>query len=186
MIIGLIGLKQVGKTTAADHLVENQDFTKHNFKDALVAEIKQNFPDLLNEIYLQDSKEWNNGIPPTDKDHLFRTKPPLMRTLMQNYGTEVRRGDNPNYWIKQWRDKMPSGDVVVDDVRFQNEADMVTTNGGILIRLERSDVEAGDMHASEVEQANIATKYTIEAAKGDFDSLYNQLDGIIELENRLS
>ena len=50
IIIGLTGFKQVGKSTAASHLETKHGFSRHNMKDALVAELKQNFPDLLQKL----------------------------------------------------------------------------------------------------------------------------------------
>ena len=55
MIIGFTGLMQSGKTTASDKLIE-QGFTKINFKDALVEELKTKFPDLL------DLLVFDNGV----------------------------------------------------------------------------------------------------------------------------
>ena len=46
-IIALTGLKQSGKSTAANYLVEKYGFIKHNFKDALINEIKTYFPDFI-------------------------------------------------------------------------------------------------------------------------------------------
>ena len=179
MIIGLVGYKQVGKSTAAEYLEDKYGFSRHNFKDQLVAEIKKNFPDLLREIYLADAKEWNSGIPPIDIDHLFRNKPPLMRALLQNYGTEVRRGDNDNYWTDQWINNMPSGDFVTDDVRFLNEAFEIEQVDGILVRLTRPDITTGGEHASEREQEDIICSHTIDCEPGNHEKLYAELDELI-------
>lgn len=61
MIIALKGFKQVGKSTAASYLEEKYGFFRVNFKDALVAEIKQNFPDLLREIEVDDCRFLNEA-----------------------------------------------------------------------------------------------------------------------------
>ena len=182
MIVGLIGLKQVGKSTAATHLKENHGFVGHNFKDALVKEMKDNFPDLLHEILSHTDLygDLQNHPDLQSVDDLFKFKPPLMRALMQNYGTEVRRGDSRNYWTKQWRLALPpKQDVVVDDVRFINEAKMVKANDGILIRLTRPDVTPTDGHSSEKEQMKIEADYTIDVEQGDHEGLYNRIDEII-------
>ena len=102
MIIGFTGYKQSGKSTAAKYLEEKYNFTRINFKDALVQEIKDNFPDLLEEICLiyeefsfpKEGDGVDFGI-----ENMFQTKPPLMRALLQNYGTEVRRKDDQHYWV---------------------------------------------------------------------------------------
>ena len=176
MIIGLIGFKQSGKSTAAKYLEDTYGFARHNFKDALVAEVKQNFPDLLREIAL----DWPLPENATTDD-LFVTKPPLMRALLQNYGTEVRRRDNDNYWVSKWKvGSYKDNDIVVDDVRFINEAQAVKDRGGILIRIVRDDITTGGSHTSETEQSLIQEDHTINVQKGDFDRLYRKLDSFMK------
>lgn len=166
MIIALTGKKRSGKSMCAKWL-EDKGFKRINFKDALVAEVKQNFPDLLKVI-----------------GDDFDNKPPAVRALLQNYGTEVRRRDNKNYWTLKWLDQvdkyMDSSkkcDIVVDDCRFLNEAKVVNDFNGIIIRVIRPGFE-GDNHSSETEQNNIEVDYTIEA--DNLDSLYKQLEDIYE------
>lgn len=181
-IIGLIGFKKVGKSTAAEYLAREHGFVRHNMKDALVAEIKQNFPDLLRAVQdvYSDPKTFYKPL----VADLFTIKPPLMRALLQNYGTEVRRGDSDTYWTDQWNGKYLFGlpdkvNVVTDDVRFKNEADVIKLNGGILIRLTRPDITTGGDHASETEQLSIEADYTIKCQPGDHEHLYSELDKII-------
>lgn len=187
MIIGLIGFKQVGKSTAAKHL-EGRGFTRINMKDALVAELRKNFPNLLHEIAdNQGEWEWEKGDPSRAHDwwtidRLFDEKPPLMRALMQNYGTEVRRADKDSYWTDQWENSVEKSGckhIVVDDVRFINEAEAVRHQGGILIRLVRPDITSGGTHSSETEQLSIVADHTIECEAGGHGKLYNALDEII-------
>ena len=150
MIIGLIGFKQVGKSTAAKHL-EGRGFIRISMKDALVAELRKNFLNLLMDLA---------DIYGLSIDELFDQKPPAMRSLMQHYGTEVRRGDKDSYWTDQWEDavqKSGTQHVVVDDVRFFNEAEAVRRQGGILTRLVRPDITSGGTHASEAEQLQIVS-----------------------------
>lgn len=172
-LIGLIGFKQSGKTTAAEHL-ESKGFERINFKDCLIDEIKQNFPDLLNEI--KDNMELR-GLP-MSIDELFLTKPPLIRTLMQNYGTDVRRKDDSNYWVNEYLNKIIStpGSIVTDDVRFLNEADAIKNNGGKLIRIIREDITSGGDHVSETEHLKIKEDYIISVGYGDTQGLYDALD----------
>ena len=172
MLIGLVGFKQVGKSTAAKYLESKYDFTRHNFKDALVQEIKDNFPNLLEELGFI----YNMSI-----EELFDKKPYAMRALMVNYGTDVRRKDNPCYWSHQWSSEVDyAGNVVADDVRFMNEARAIKFYDGILIRLVRPDLLTGGDHASETEQLEIRADHTIECEPGDHEALYRALDDIIK------
>lgn len=179
MVIGFIGFKQVGKSTAAKYLQETYGGVRINMKDALVAEIKQNFPDLLEQI--ARTRDWDNGL---DRaiDDLFADKPPLMRALLQNYGTEVRRRDNNNYWVNKWTEealKHHDSLIVVDDVRFINEAEAVKALGGIIVWLVRDDITTGGNHSSETEHLSIPHDYMFVCKGGDEETLYQHLDEMI-------
>jgi hypothetical protein len=178
-LIALVGFKQSGKSTAAKYLEEKYGFVRHNFKDSLVAELKQNFPDLLKTIAWEESLKINAEIP---IDRLFEMKPPLMRALMINYGTEVRRKENPNYWTTEWYENWDQyTPTVADDVRFLNEAQTIKNAGGKLIRIKRTDIETGGNHQSETEQLEIEEDYLIEVAPGEQEKLYAELDRIMTL-----
>lgn len=185
MKIGLIGFKQIGKSTAAAYLEETHGFVRHNFKDALVAEMRRNLWDHMVEIGYAEYARKNfliadNETEESIVDRLFEEKPPLFRSLMQNYGTDVRRYDDPNYWVKQWVAPLyNTKDLVTDDVRFLNEAAAVKGQGGVLIRLTRPDVQSGGTHKSETEQLKIVADYTIDCEQGNHKKLYEELDKIV-------
>lgn len=183
MIIGFIGYKNSGKSTACNIVkgLIGGGVVQHNFKDALVAEVRENFSKLLNEMCLiydvalpyKDGHKW-------EVSDLFKEKPPLMRVLLQEYGTEVRRGDRDDYWVHQWLSGLSNnGVVLVDDVRFKNEAEAVKSRGGILIRLVRKDMVNLDTHKSEVEQDGILADYTIETRWGEQSVLESKLIKIL-------
>lgn len=181
MIVAFTGKKQSGKSTACAHI----GGVRINFKDALVAEIKENFPKLLEAIaktmeqHYWEGKQWT-------VERLFTEKPPLMRALLQNYGTEVRRRDDKDYWVMKWREAVQqcdSWDIICDDVRFQNEADAVRSLGGIVIRLIREDLEHTDTHASETEMDEIVADYTISVKTGEHKKIYDQIDRIYNEKN---
>lgn len=185
MIIGLCGFARSGKSTAAEYLEKNHGFKRVNFKDALVAEMKENFPDLLDEIaYAVDMlNQYETGIgESTPTVELFLTKPRLMRALMQNYGTDVRRKDNPNYWAKKWVEKVKQtkGNIVVDDVRFFNELSSLTELDGVLVRVKRPDITTGGTHQSEKEQELFCEDYTIEGVANSHDAIYEQLEELLD------
>lgn len=175
-----------GKSTACEYLKETYIDVRHiNMKDGLVSEMKARLPNVLSEllwIYQNDSWFPEGGI--SSVDDLFRVKPPAFRALMQNYGTEVRRGDNPDYWVNIWKqnvDKAVNIDrdhVVCDDVRFLNEAKAVKDMGGVIVRIVRPDITDTGSHQSEVEMDQIEADYTVTAKKDNLRVLFNQLDDI--------
>lgn len=75
------------------------------------------------------------------------------RSIMQTIGTEWGRkmiGDN--FWtsIIELKVRAIKGDVVITDVRFDNEAKLVHELDGIVVDVQRpSTANAGDKHASE-------------------------------------
>ena len=79
------------------------------------------------------------------------------RDLKRTLGTEWGRNMvHPDIWLDIMRDRIASQDgiydgVVIDDVRFDNEAEYIKRAGGVIIRLERpeADGEVGLTHASD-------------------------------------
>jgi len=183
MIISLTGYKQSGKSVVSKYLQEKYGYKPHNFKDALIKELKENFPDLLKEIQETANENPSSRYPFFETtDQLFEEKPPLIRKLMQNYATEVRRKEDSRYWAIEWDINKPDldiVDVVVDDVRFLNEAQTVKNYGGVIIRIIKTGQVKDDVHSSETEQLGIIPDYTIEAEAGDTQKIYDELDKII-------
>ena len=70
----------------------------------------------------------------------------LYRPILQWWGTEFRRGlRGEDYWIRKMRteleglkDREKDGLVIVTDVRFPNEADLVKSLGGRVVRVVRT------------------------------------------------
>ena len=79
------------------------------------------------------------------------------RALLQAIGTAFRRIDE-DVWIKHLLRRLEPGDeyVVVDDVRFQNEAMLLKQHGFMLIYLDVTDAE---------QRVNLADAYGDEANK---------------------
>lgn len=174
MVIGICGFKGSGKSTVARHLVKEYGFRSLNFKGAIIAEIIRKFPDVLDEL-----KRFYNA----ELHELFETKPPIVRALLQNYGTEVRRCDDENYWVDKWIERVNEEgerDIVTDDVRFFNELTAIKGMNGILIRVKRDDIATGGKHKTETEQESFHEDFTIEATKGNHESVYKQIDSIID------
>ncbi len=168
MILGLCGRAGSGKTTIAEHLVDRMGFVKVSFKDALVAEMRERLPrtlDAIAQLYPNKLDEDTYSI-----DALFKNKPPIMRALMQEYGTEVRRGDDPQYWVDKWYKSLPEGDVVVDDVRFLNEADAVRLVGGAIVKIERDGLVTMN-HVSELDVDKIEHDYVVNNSGRIIDAL---------------
>lgn len=150
MIIGLSGKRGVGKTLAADYLVEN-----HNFK-------KVSFANKLKEI----SDSFFPGLSKSEKEKPFREHSFTPREFMIHLGQFMRFHD-PEYWVKSSNISAMRGNVVIDDVRFRNEADYLKELGAKLVRINR------------FEKLNVYGKDLDDPSETDLDN-YKGFDFIVE------
>ena len=75
-----------------------------------------------------------------------------IRSLMQVIGTECFRVKvHPDTWVMLTMDevKRTNGDVIITDVRFPNEMDIIKANGGIIIKVSRNMGQVSN-HESEL------------------------------------
>lgn len=77
------------------------------------------------------------------------------RALLQWWGTEYRRTQDDNYWVKRMKDRIERDApevAIISDLRFPNEFEFIQRNGGYCVRVDRPGFEIGDgkHHISEV------------------------------------
>lgn len=125
-VIGLVGLKQHGKDTAADILVKDKGYVKAAFAERLKTICMENFSLTYEQVY-GDEKEtpdprWvdKNGEPRT------------ARFILQWLGTQGFRTVDPDFWVKYFFANIYEEGLqyVVCDVRFPNELDAIMEQGG--------------------------------------------------------
>ena len=62
-----------------------------------------------------------------------------IRRALQHLGTDIRRKNDSEYWVREFHRTVPDSDfVLVTDVRFPNEADSVVEHDGLMLRLDIS------------------------------------------------
>lgn len=172
IIIALTGYKQSGKSVASKYLQDKYNFIPHNFKDGLIKELKQNFPDYLKK----ESEHHACTI-----DELFERKPGSIREFMKNYAVETKEREWSGYWRYKWNNNRPIDvNVVVDDCRFLEDGAMVKFHDGIIIRIKKVGQVNTDTHQTESEIDSIPADYTIEAIQGDHAKIHSDLDKIIQ------
>lgn len=122
-IIGFTGKMQHGKTTAGEAASEL-------FNRFLVS--RRPFAESLKEA--ATNLGWNGK------------KDEKGRRLLQLLGTELcRECIDYDYWVKRWKEKVDQDIsngkevIIVDDIRFDNEAEAVKEMGGIVIEVIRPE-----------------------------------------------
>jgi hypothetical protein len=197
VLIGIAGAIGAGKSAIAERLAEQYGFRVVAFADGLREEILTRLPLTLNELHeLQGvaATEWcicsvSDRDPSSAciRKMLYEVKPPGVRQLLQEYGSDVRRADDPDYWVKRWAQSVsnivngrPVGEchVVSPDCRFPNEARAVKAMGGQLWRVERPGC-VGTGHVSETALAHWFDYDAVLVNDGTLVDLY------VEIEQRL-
>ena len=143
MIIGFSGTAGAGKSTAAKHLTDHCGFTLVKMAGPLKAMLRAILPG-------DDLTEWLEGSLKEAVHPILGTTP---RHAMQTLGTEWGRNCmGPNFWVNMAREAIMAtgGDVVVDDIRFNSEAEMIRSLGGKVIEIRPKVITHRMNHASEV------------------------------------
>lgn len=181
MLIGFSGKKGSGKSYFADYLVNNKLFIKLSFASPLKEITK-----ILFNLSDEDVKD------PIKKELVnpkFNASP---RELMQWLGTDIMREEfnkkfnySGSIWIDNVKDKVKTllddnKDVVIDDVRFQNEVDMIHSLGGIVINL-RNDLDntlnnSTSTHSSENQKLTFNYEFVNDKSYSNTYDIYLNLD----------
>lgn len=162
--IGLTGKAMVGKTTAAKYLAARFSYNHTSFATPLKQIARQ---------------LWD--LNPDNKTDIVPTDPPrTVREILQLLGTEVTRQIDRNAWVN-FLDRgisrvSPGAHWVVDDVRFQEEAEMLVKRGFVIVRIERPDapklLTSEAAHASENQMVTADVKIIND---GTEDDLFKQI-----------
>ena len=181
MLIGFSGKKGSGKSYFANYLVNNKLFIKLSFASPLKEITK-----ILFNLSDEDVKD------PIKKELInpkFNASP---RELMQWLGTDIMREEfnkkfnySGSIWIDSVKDKVKTlldnnKDVVIDDVRFQNEVDMIHSLGGIVINL-HNDLDntlnnSTSNHSSENQKLTFNYEFVNDKSYSNTYDIYLNLD----------
>ena len=197
MLIGLYSpAAGSGKSSIADHLVTYHGFTHLSFAEPLKAMISTLLLDF--------------GYSPQDAHHLTHVAktaplPELaakidVRHLLRTLGTEWgRECVHPDLWLRCWTIRYMSLQlrgterVVVDDMRFLNEAALLDRFGAHLWKVTRPGTERSTSHASEGgldhirlisdpdNDCSLSFQHLIEN-DDTLDALYSQVDDVLAFD----
>lgn len=196
MLIGLTGRKRAGKDTAARYLVQNYRFRSMAFADPLreaalaldpIVDPESLYTSRLSEVV--ERYGWEQA-----KDEL-----PEVRRTLQRLGTEVVRDRiRPNAWIDLLRERVEEvrdkdmtehqkhplhyaldpelTPIVITDVRFENEADLITELGGSVVEIHRPGHNPAVDHSSE---QGVGWDYQVDNVTDSPEVMYRDLDRLV-------
>lgn len=184
--------------------VQQVEIVQEYFAKPLKMEVQQVIDIIREEIARNEEVEWAYpiavknvsiamGIDEQDAEYVVETlfhdiaddeeenihsynKVHSVRTVLQYWGTEVRRKQDDNYWvnkaIKAVYEHIANGrSVYVSDVRFPNEADAIKEFLGNVIRLDVSDEEQSRriLARDNVEVTEMARQHSSEVALDSYE-----------------
>lgn len=154
--LGLTGYAGSGKDTAAQALLDS-GWERRAFADAVKAGLLG-----VDPVVSAEDVSYVDGCSNVELVHLSeiieamgwdfaKRAYPEVRRLLQAYGTEGgRHVHGSDCWIKAARASMLNGvDYVFTDARFPNEVEMIHQAGGVVVRIDRTGVEAVNAHVSD-------------------------------------
>jgi dephospho-CoA kinase len=161
-LLGLIGRARTGKDTAARFLADF-GFARYAFADPLReaalgldpivdARLVYGDPgrgDDLGQASIVETR-LSLAVRLLGWDAAKEAYPEVRRTL-QRLGTESVRALDETFWVRALAARLDAetGPAVVTDVRFPNEADLIRSRGGLIVRVTRPHAPATLAHSSE-------------------------------------
>ena len=183
-LVALVAKKRSGKDTLADYLCEHHGYTKYAFAGPLkkaCAEIFMFNNEQLDGVDKETPDERWGGLSARKVFQIFGTEMfrqklgdffPELESIKENFWTY-----RFEMWYSNFKKTNPIGKVVVSDVRFQNEAEIIRKLRGSIIKINRDTGMATDNHSSEQNIDLIKEDITI-INDSSLESYYNKVEKI--------
>lgn len=162
LLVGLHGFQGAGKDTVAGILAES-GFVRVAFADpmreALLA-LDPWIPTSVPETYVVPPYRLSALVKTYGWDFCKRTFPEVRR-LLQAFGTEVgRKRFGEDFWVRQGMAQVggKGGQVVITDVRFENEVAAIKAHGGFVFNVVRPGHGPKGDHASEQDLSHLCDR----------------------------
>lgn len=187
-LIGLTGANGAGKDTVAAMLAA--ELHKHGhapaviaFADDLYAEVSAAFNISVQALRDRSTKEtpldvlkvsrcndpWFSSVySGSESIHVWLDVPRSPRQILQWWGTEYRRKQQPDYWVMRLLQMVHAlrdagrSHIIITDVRFADEAQAIRQQGAQIWRVQRPNLmPSAKGHVSEVTGEEFAPESTI-------------------------
>lgn len=199
MLIGLTGKKRSGKDSLASVLVTNHGFERVAFADALKASLLQVNPVIRIE---PDERYLVSGVLGSTVETVLHARLATLvrelgweqakgvrevRRLLQEHGVAIREHVDESVWLDvvagKIIDHLAAGrSVVITDVRFPNELDLIYELGGHHVHVDRPGNISTDTHVSEtlLEDSYVSADWTVKN-DGTLDDLAAEAATVVEV-----
>lgn len=211
MIIGFAGKAASGKTTAAKYLQnciagetliipmatvlreEVEEFLRRIGADEHVSLVYGSQEDKVRVFHVDTSQalaacsQWGHFRAEHQAIQEAAEKTAVtVRRLLQWWGTEYRRAQDPDYWTKAWGRKVGQYDlslnhVLVDDVRFLNELNVIRAHGGLIVKIERPGFLGANNHSSETSLDGFTAWDTVVVNDGTLEEFKAKIGLLVDL-----
>lgn len=123
-----------GKTTLARHIVSR------TLLEPAIVPMARALRQELHTILAQDAVFRELPTAHIVPGLMDKPTPTWARELLRSWG-DYKRMLDPDYWVKRWEDRIQELEgtvelVLVDDIRYRNEADAIHAHGGSLVFLD--------------------------------------------------
>ena len=173
-LIGITGKARSGKDSLATFAWTQYGFTRIAFADPVKMAAQAKFG-------LTTDQTWNDDLKEVVIPHWGMTP----RQMFQMEGTEAGRNIfGGDLWIKRFMLSYnllkDTDDIIVPDVRFDNEAECLRSLGGIIIEVRRGQAGLSGSAAAHVSESGLSlpADYVIEN-EGTLEELYEKFEAIV-------
>lgn len=174
-LIGIHGKALSGKDTVASMLMDDHGFGQMSFANPLKLAAAVIFGWDPAICYSQEGKKQYSEYWET-----------TVRQALQDFGEGIRKLFGEDFWIKRWgidySKVMNTHDIVISDVRYENEAEAIRGFGGVILHLRRPGAGlegAQGQHSSEA-GIQIHSNDLVLHNTGTLDDLRTSVRGLLE------
>jgi hypothetical protein len=160
MIIGLVGRARSGKDTIALMMTSFH-----------ISRIAQPVKDSLKSLYGWDNRHIEGPFKEVVDPYVSKSP----RQAMIETAERVKRESGNDFFIKMLLDSWDGKNIVIPDVRFQNEIDAIRRYGGVLVKVVREGCSA---FVSEDHIDDLVTDYTVHNTS--LLNLHSQVADVLE------